>query len=248
MLLTFSRLVMEATVQRLDISHELSFAQPAFPLAGNTSDIIQIFYETIAPRYPIAAEHIAVSASSTLSQLLIRIGLFANAAALELRAERMILRFSQVVGHESLAIVKDTVILAHDALRKAVPGVRGANASFLVNAWLVLDGGSGAAQELLRDHANPRSPIDPKLLGAQGVAYTVRANLQNPSEKWDVQIVAEPSAIPQAHLFVMTNLSFRAGATFNTIDQQISFAEQLVPKIFDSLGIKLKTSPSESRK
>src|SRR5262249_53490218 len=176
------------------------------------------------------------------------IGLFGNAAALELRTERMILRFSQVVGQEALMIVKDTVILAHDALHKALRGVRSANASFVVNAWLALDGASGAAQELLRDHANPRFPIDPKQLGAQGVTYTVRTNLQNESEKWDVQIAAEPSAIPQAHLFVLTNLSFRPGTKFDTIDQQILFAEQLVPKVFSSLGIKLKTSPSESRK
>jgi hypothetical protein len=239
---------MEAAVQRLDISHELSFAQPAFALARNTPDIIQTFYETIAPRYPIAVEHIAVSAANTLSELLVRIGLFGNAAALELRAEKMILRFSQVVGQQSLAIVKDTVILAYDALHKALPGVRSANASFVRNAWLALDGASGAAQGLLRDHANPRSPIDPKQLGAQSVIYTVRTNLQNPSEKWDVQIVAEPSAIPQAHLFISTNLSFRAGTKFDTIDQQILFEEQLVPKIFGSLSIKLKTSPSESRK
>jgi hypothetical protein len=185
---------MEATVQRLDVLHELFFAQPAFALARNTPDIIQTFYETIAPRYRIAAEHITVSATNTLSELLIRIGLFANAAALELRAEKMILKFSQVV----LRIVKDTVALAHDALYRAVPGVRSANASFAINTWLALDGASEAAQKLLRDHASPRSPIDPKQLGAQGVNYTLRTNLQNPSEKWDVQIVAEPSALPQA--------------------------------------------------
>jgi hypothetical protein len=239
---------MEAAVQRLDISHELSFAQPAFALARNTPDIIQTFYETIAPRYPIAVEHIAVSAANILSELLVRIGLFGNAAALELRAEKMILRFSQVVGQQSLAIVKDTVILAHDALHRAVPGVRSANASFVVNAWLALDGASEAAQELLRNHANPRSPIDPKQLGAQSVTYTVRTNFLNPSEKWDVQIVAEPSALPQAHLFILTTLSFRAGTKFDTIDQQISFAEQLVPKVLGSLGVKLKSSSGEAEK
>jgi hypothetical protein len=237
---------MEATVQQLDVSHELSFGQPAFALARDTSEIIRVFYETIAPRYQIKAEHIAVSASTTLSDLLIRISLFANAAALELRADRMMLSFSRVVGQESLAIVKDMVILAHDALHKALPSVRSANSSFLINAWLVLDGTSGAAQGLLRDHATPRAPIDPKRLGAQDVTYTVRTNLQNPTEKWDVQIVAEPSALPQAHLFIATNLFFRTGTKFDTIDQQISFAEQLVPKIFGLLGIELKTSPCES--
>jgi len=239
---------MEATVQRLDVSHELFFAQPAFALARNTPDIIQIFYKTIAPRYPIAVEHIAVSAANVLSELLIRIGLFGNAAALELRAEKMTLKFPQVVGEKSLKVVKDTVALAYDALHAAVPDVRTADASFAIHAWLALDRAIAGAQELLRDHANPRSPIEPKQLGAQIINYSIRTNVQNPSEKWDVQIVAEPSAIPQAHLFILSNLSFRAGTTYDSIDQQISFTEQLVPKIFGSLGIELKTSQSEPRK
>ncbi|SRR6266540_6825600 len=158
---------MEATVQRLDVAHELSFAQPAFALVRNTSDIIEIFYKTIAPRYPIAVEHIAVSATNTLSELLIRIGLFGNRAALELRAERMSLNFPQIVGEDSLRIVKDTVALAYDALHTAIPDVRSANASFAIHAWLALDRGAEAAQEVLRDHANPRALIDPKQLVAR---------------------------------------------------------------------------------
>ncbi len=60
-------------------------------------------------------------------------------------------------------------------------------------------------------------------------------------------MIAEPSAIPQAHLFILTNLFFRAGTTYDSIDEKISFAAQLVPKIFASLGIETKTSQNESR-
>jgi hypothetical protein len=50
--------------------------------------------------------------------------------------------------------VKDAVILAYDALRKAVPDVRFAQASSSLSAWLALDGGPEAAQKLLHEHAN----------------------------------------------------------------------------------------------
>jgi len=235
---------MEATVQRLDVLHELSFAQPAFALARNASETMQTFYETIAPRYPISAEHMVVNAANVLSELFIRIGLFANFAALELRVDKMTLRFPQVGNAEDVKIVKDAVILAYDALRKAVPDVRFAQASSSLSAWLALDGGPEAAQKLLHEHAMPRSPIDPKQLGGQIASYTLRANVPNPSEKWDIQIVAEPSAIPQAHLFVLINSSFREGTSHHSIDEQISFIEHLVPKVFASLGIDLSQSES----
>jgi hypothetical protein len=90
----------------------------------------------------------------------------------------------------------------------------------------------------------PRCPIDPKQLGGQTASYTLRANVPNPSEKWDIQIVAEPSAIPQAHLFVLIKLSFREGTSYYSIDEQISFIEHLVPKVFASLGIDLSQSES----
>jgi hypothetical protein len=237
-------ILMEATIHRLDVLHELSFVQPAFVLARNASEIVQIFHETIAPRYPIPPEHMAVNAASILSDLFIRIGLFGNLAALELRVDKMTLRFPQSHGPESIKIVKDTVLLAYDALRKAVPDVRFARALFSLGAWLVLDGGTEAAQKLLREHAMPSSLIDPIQLGGQTASYTLRANVPNPSEKWDVQIAAEPSAIPQANLFVQINLTFQDGTSYHGIDAQISLTEHLVPKIFASLGIDLNQSES----
>jgi hypothetical protein len=201
---------------------------------------MQNFYTTLAPRYPFPTEHMAVNAASILSEWFIRIGLFGNLASLELRIDKMIFRFPQSGGSETLKIVKDTVVLAYDALRKAVPEVRFAQASFSLSAWLTLDGGTEAAQELLVKRAIPHSPIDPQQLGAQTVSYAPRVNVSNEPEKWNVQIVAEPSAIPLAHLFVGINLFLRDGTPYHSIDEQISFTEQLVPKVFASLGIDLK--------
>jgi hypothetical protein len=115
---------------------------------------------------------------------------------------------------------------------------------FTSSSWLALDGGTEAVQKLLREYAMPRSVIDPEQLGGQAASYGLRANVPNPSEKWDVQIVAEPSAIPQAHLFVQTNLSFQDGTSHHGIDEQILFTGHLVQKIFASLGIDFHQSES----
>jgi hypothetical protein len=233
-------ILMEATIHRLDVLHELSFAQPVFALAANASETMQNFYTTLAPRYPINTEHMGVNAANILSEWFVRIGLFGNVAALELRIDKMTLRFPQVIGSEAVKIVKDTVVLAYDALRKAVPEVRFAQASFSLSGWLTLDGGIEAAHEVLVNRAKPHSLIDPRQLGGETASYALRVNVSNEPEKWNVQIVAEPSAIPMAHLFVGINLLLRDGTPYDSIDEQISFTEQLVPKVFALLGIDLK--------
>jgi hypothetical protein len=234
---------MKATVQRLDVLHELSF-QPAFVLARNASETLQNFYTIIAPRYAIPVEHVAVNAANILSEWFIRIGLFENLAALELRINKMTLRFPQSQAAEGVKAVKDVTMLAHDALRKAVPDVRSAQTAFSLSSWMALEGGTDAAQAFLRKRAMPQSCIDPKQLGGENATYVLRVNVPNPTEMWTVQITAEPSALPQADLFLLVQLSFGHGTQYQGVDEQILFTERLVRKVLASLEIDLMQTGS----
>ena len=76
---------MPDTVQRLDIVHEATFGQPAFALLREFPSVIKAFYEVLSTRFPLNAEHISITPTSTVSELLIRIGLFNNVASVELK-------------------------------------------------------------------------------------------------------------------------------------------------------------------
>ena len=114
--------------------------------------------------------------------------------------------------------------------------------------WLALAGGVEAAQSILQKSASPSAPIDPKFLGAETTTYSPRANIQNQSDKWDVQILAEPSAIQHAHLFVSIDIWFRIGTKYAGVEQQVQLVEGVMPKLLSSIGLQLEPEAGGAKK
>lgn len=229
---------MQCTVVRFDIVQELAFARPVFGFVERASQVLKIFYETIAPRFPIATEHVAVVPSNVLSEVQIRIGLFNNLAQLELRSERMTLRFPNV-GLADVAFVKDASVLAYDALMKALPELVCAISKFNIFFWLKIEGGAEGVKLLFKNRATPSEPIQAQTFGANTSSHYVKVNLQNDAEKWDISINTEPSVVTGSNLFVLLTVSFHPGTPYGEIQKQIEFVENSVPKLWPSLGLEL---------
>jgi hypothetical protein len=233
---------MKATVKRLDILHEILFAKPAFELARSAPEVLRIFYESISPRYQIPAEHMSVVASNVLSDLVIRLGLFQNTATLEIRPQKMLLLFTNIRDKESVQVIKDVLALAYDARQKVIPDAVAGTSRFLLHAWLSVEGGEAAARNALKKSAVPASAICPQTLGAEVVTHHLKANVVNEADRWDMLIFGEPSAIPEAHIFVSVDISFRAGTTYSMLGSQIEFVEGILPKVFKSIDLEIAAS------
>jgi hypothetical protein len=227
---------MQCTIVRTDLVHELAFARPTFGFADRPAQVLKTFYETIAPRFPISTEHLAVFPSSVLSEVQIRIGLFNNLATLELRSEKMILRFPNI-SQPDMPLVKDAILLAYDALMKAQPDAPRGTSKFAAYFWLKVDGGAEGLKELFQDRATPIKPIQAQTFGASSSSHHIKVNLSNEPEKWDLSITTEPSVVPGSDLFVVLNTSFRAGTPHAQIQNQITFVENAVSTLWPSLGL-----------
>jgi hypothetical protein len=228
---------MKANVLRLDILYEFYFANPAFELARNAPDVLKVFYESISPRYQIPAEHMSVVASNVLSELVIRLGLFQNAAALEIRPQKIALIFSNIRDKEGVQVIKDVLALVDDARRKAIRDAMPANTRYTLHSWLKLDDGESAASNVLK--RTGAGEISPKLFGAERVMEQLKTKVVNDSEKWDVQIIGEPSAITEAHLFLSIDTWFRPGSKYSALSEQIGFVEEFLPKALKAFGVEL---------
>jgi hypothetical protein len=231
---------MKASVPRLEILHESLFAQPAFQLAQSAPTVLKIFYDQISPRYKVPDEHMSVGASNTLSDLVIRMGLFDNSATLEVRPRKMLLMFPNITKKEHVQIIKDVITLAYDARQKAMPDVATGNSRFLLHAWLAVEEGKDAAHRALAKSAAPTSTIDPRSLGAEQVTHYVKMRITNETENWDMLVSEEVSAILDAHLFVSIDTWFGPSTKYATVSQKFEFIEQILPKIvLSSLNIEL---------
>ena len=65
--------------------------------------------------------------------------------------------------------------------------------------------------------------------------------VENDAERWDTQVVGEPSAIPEAHLFLSLDTWFRAGTPVSTLTQQIEFVEKMLSNVLKSLSLEIES-------
>jgi hypothetical protein len=236
---------MQSTIIRFDVVHELAFVRPTFGFADRPSQVLKIFYETIAPRFPIATEHLTIIPSNVLSEVQIRIGLFNNLAPLELRSERMTLRFPNV-NQADMALINDATILAYDALMKAQPELARDTSRFNAYFWLKVEGGAEGVQLLFKNRATPSKPIQAQTFGANTSSHYVKVSLKNEVEKWDVSINTEPSMVAGSDLFVLLITSFYPGTPHAEIHEQIEFVKKIVSNLWPSLGLELVTPGSSA--
>jgi hypothetical protein len=117
---------------------------------------------------------------------------------------------------------------------KAQPDLVCATSRFNALFWLKVEGGADGAKLFFKNRATPSNPIQPETFGAATSSHYVKVSLQNDVEKWDISINTEPSVVAGSDLFVFLAVSF-----YGESGQQIEFVENIVSKMWTSLGLEL---------
>lgn len=229
---------MPDVIHRLDIVHEAVFSQPAFGLLREFPTALRVFHETLSKQFTVNPEHISITSTNILSDLLIRIGLFNNTVSVELKADRMIVRLPNLNNVESLEIAKDTLALCYQALNVSFPDITLRNTAFVLSIWMTMEGGAEAAERLLVRNASPTHPLDAKLWGATTSRYGLRNISRNDSEGWTLTIFGEPSLVPAAHLFLSIDFTFTRNG-MKSIQEQVAFGETRLPQVLTALGLNI---------
>ncbi len=228
---------MADSVQRLDVFHEALFSKPEFRLMREFAPITKIFYETLAARFSLSTAHTTVNSTNTFGDLSIRIGMFNNAASVELMPDKMSARLPNITNAEGIIISKDTIALSHTALATAMPETTLRASNFTLSIWIAMEGGAVAADELLLKYTTPASPLDASKWGASASRHGMRFLTRNDAEGWAITLFGDPSLVPGSHLFLSIDISFSRSGLL-PIGEQIAFAELRLPQIFGTLGVK----------
>ena len=227
---------MSDKITRLDVLHEAAFSQPAFELVREAPSILKRFYEALGTRFRVDTAYTTVNSTNTLHDLIIRIGLFNNVAAVELTPDRMTINFPNITNRNDVVLVKETLSLAHDGLAAALPNTTLSTSKFTLNMWVAMEGGAAATEAILSKHAIPTKPLDVSKWGATSSRHGLRLTTSNDAEGWSLTIYGEPSLVPGSHLFLSFDFAVQK-ASSKTIAEQLVLAEQKLPQIFEALGL-----------
>jgi len=220
------------------VTHEARFTRPAVELAGEVPKALRVFFDAISPHHPLTAEQISVASANVLSDLLIRFSMYNNAAAIELRADRMSVRLQNINNPESVEIAKSLLTVAHEALSKVLPDIQLKEVKYTGNSWFVMEGGAPAAEQLLNRHATPNSPLNPALWGAESIRYRLRSLSRNETEGWAALLYVEPSLVAAANLFLVIEFTLEKKA-LRPVSDQIVFFETKFREMAGGLGLNL---------
>jgi len=129
-------------IKRMDVLHEAAFSEPSFVLLREFPPVIKKFYEVLSTRFSVSPAYTTINSTNTVADLTIRIGLFNNSAAIELRPDRMAVSLPNITSRDELIVVKDTLSLAHNALKGALPETTLSTSKLTLNTWISLEGGA----------------------------------------------------------------------------------------------------------
>jgi hypothetical protein len=227
---------MADTAQRLDILYEAHFSSLAFDVLTDGRRVFEVFYSFLMPRFQVTADAITVSSSAVLSEVVLRIGLFGNRAAIEMRPDRMTIRLPNIGDAGSLDIARELIALCDKARTQSLPAQHVQRVVFVVQLWIQLEGGAARRDQILTSNSLPGSPIKPAQLGAERVVYSPRFAIVNGSDKWGMKVIVEPSLISGAELFIGVDGTVEAKPMWE-IGDQMSFADTKIRQLLIALGV-----------
>lgn len=222
-------------LHRLDAVYTVPFAPPLIDLVGEVPAFFRHIYSAFMTRYPVlTADAFRGLAANTFAEVGMQVVWLEGRLQLDIRADQMLGRATNLQRPEEARFAQDCVVLAHDAVAKFIPATKTGRGSIRLSTWLTVDGGRAWVDATLKKVAAPRNGFDGRRVGAEKLSYNPRLVLENERQGWRIAVVAEPSAVPNADLFLLRDYTLAPGLS---AEDQFRFVESTTLPILEWLGL-----------
>jgi len=125
----------------------------------------------------------------------------------------------------------------HDFINKFISREKGA-VTLGIASWLRVDGGREEMVKKLNQIAKPqRTTLTKARIGAEMIDHFTKVQFRNETAGWQLTVLAEPSALPDADLFLHRDYRFLPGGELDTSEKKLGFFETSSIVINEWLGI-----------
>ncbi len=229
---------MAFTLSRVDAIYSASFASPALELVGDIPNLIRAAYQAFANRYPsVPVGAFKALNSNILSEVGLQISLLDARLEIILRVDQFYVQATNLRTPEETRYAQDCVLLMQEFINKSMSPTEGVG-NLRIASWLRVDGGKDVLVKALNKIAKPqRSTFDKARIGAESMEHFIKVNFRNETAGWQLAILAEPSALPDADLYLHRDYQFLPGGELDTSEKRLGFLETSSIAIFEWLGI-----------
>jgi hypothetical protein len=225
-------------LSRVDAIYSAPFASPALELVGDIPRFISAVYQAFADRYPdVSTSAFRALNSNTLSEVGLSIILLEGRLEITLRVDQFTVQARNLITPEETRFAQDCTLLMHNFIDKSMSRKEGA-VNLRIASWLRIDGGRDGAVKKLNQIAKPqRTTFDKARIDAKTMEHFIKVNFRNETAGWLLTVLAEPSALPDADLYLLRDYQFLAGGELDSREKRLAFLETSSVAINEWLGI-----------
>ena len=230
---------MSFRLHRLDATYAATFERPLMALVGEAPRAITQAYRTFAERYPSIQPNVFRALNSNvLAEVGIGMVVLNGRLEIGVRVDQIVGQATNLQTPEEVRFAQDCALLAHQVARKLDETIAVGTTTFKISAWLNIEGGKTAVENLLSRVSKPSSGLPPfQRIGAESLRYWPRIELASDAQDWRLTVTAEPSAIANADLFLLRDFAFGQKSNLRSFEHQISFVDLATAAITEWLGI-----------
>jgi hypothetical protein len=225
----------------LDIVYEVVFSTPMFKLVRENVDMLRIFYQHLAPHYLVRPSDMQVSGGTALSDVKARITLFRGNGILEVTVDKFSATFTNAVGEKDLETIKDCVAISLSALAEWLPTMTYREHVIRVAAFLSLLSDSPiAADDFLNNLMGNKMAFRGEDIGASKSHFGLKAEFENPEEKWIVSFDVSRSWINGDMLIVNSSAIYQGDSVMKSLDDKAAHIQMVFNSFLTTIGLEAK--------
>jgi len=225
----------------LDIDYEAVFSTPMFKLARENVEVLSIFYQHLAPQYLVRPSDMQASGGAALSDVKVKIILFRGNGVLEVAVDKFSATFNNAVGEKDVETIKNGIATSLSALAEWLPTITYREHMIRVAAFLnLLSDSQTAADDFLYNLVGNKMVFRSEDLGASKSHFGLKAEFENPEEKWIVSFDISRSWINDNMLIANSRAIYQGDSAMKTLEDKAAHIQTVFNSFLTTIGLETK--------
>ena len=228
---------MKATIVRYDAYYEVEFSRPAFSGVGSFAQILEPIHDALSQEFFVPSDAISLENGNTVASAAVTATLLSGNAVFEARLDGFKTHFFDLALLRDTNRAKRCAMLFENAVLEFLSDGLPARWRIAIPSWLIVDGGSDVAEDLVRKLTWLPGSRDPFEIGATKTLSHVKFDCINVDQFWTVGLAIDKSALPDADLFVEVSATYTPGSQFASFEKKLEHILAISDLLSNKLGL-----------